>query len=145
MATKAKKAAARKPVKKAAAKPKAKAKAKATKAVRTTRDELIALIVKFMRKGKAYSSREVVEGLKREPGSAGGGPVVKGTSGSGRGQKGHLRPRAGQRPTRHHLGSQVSAPSNAHPTSGVGFFISKYFNAPSLPFSIDGRSHNGIF
>ena len=33
-------------------------------------------ILSFMRKGKAYTSREVVEGLGREPGNKGGGPVV---------------------------------------------------------------------
>lgn len=34
-------------------------------------------IVKFMRKGKEYTSREIVEGVGREPGPAGGGPVVR--------------------------------------------------------------------
>jgi hypothetical protein len=43
---------------------------------RTTSKDLEKLILKFMRKGKQYSSREVVEGLGRKPGQLGGGPVV---------------------------------------------------------------------
>ena len=40
------------------------------------RVELVAQITKFMRKGKTYTSREIVEGLGRTPGSKEGGPVV---------------------------------------------------------------------
>jgi hypothetical protein len=38
--------------------------------------ELTESILKFMEAGKTYSSREIVEGLGREPGQKGGGPVV---------------------------------------------------------------------
>jgi hypothetical protein len=71
---------------KATAKPKATAKATKKKAKkpakksdrpRVTAEELDKEILKFMKGGKEYSSREVVEGLGRTPGSAQGGPVVR--------------------------------------------------------------------
>jgi predicted HTH transcriptional regulator len=47
------------------------------KATRVKSEELDAQILKFMRRGKEYTSREVVEGLGREPGNKEGQPVVK--------------------------------------------------------------------
>jgi hypothetical protein len=65
-------------VKKKVVKKKVEAK-KATKAAsngQTTSKEIEAQVLKFMRKGKEYSSREVVEGLDRTPGQKEGGPVI---------------------------------------------------------------------
>lgn len=39
--------------------------------------ELYLQIVKFMKKGKPYTTRDIVVGLGRTPGNAGGGPVVR--------------------------------------------------------------------
>ena len=57
---------------------KAAAKESGEKKERTSkqREELISQITKFMRKGKVYTSREVVEGLGRTPGNTEGQPVV---------------------------------------------------------------------
>lgn len=43
---------------------------------RITSKEIETQVLKFMRKGKQYTSRQVVEGLGRKPGQLEGGPVV---------------------------------------------------------------------
>ncbi len=64
-------------VKKAPVKKKAAAAKAPAKRDRVTTEEVEAQIVKVMRKGKNYTSREVVEALGRTPGSQEGGPVVR--------------------------------------------------------------------
>ena len=51
-------------------------KPEATKRATPAQDALEAAIIKFMRKGKEYTSRQVVEGLGRTPGGKEGGPVI---------------------------------------------------------------------
>jgi hypothetical protein len=53
-----------------------KKKEKTTRKSRESTKELEGLIIKFLRKGKEYTSRQVVEGLGRKPGGKEGGPVV---------------------------------------------------------------------
>lgn len=77
-ATTKKKATAKKTTtKKATSKKKATTKKKVAAKKRTSGADLQKKILSFMRKGKAYTSREVVEGLGRKPGAKEGGPVVR--------------------------------------------------------------------
>lgn len=57
--------------------PKTEAKAKTERGPSKQSVAMQAEIRKFMRKGKPYTSREVVEGLGRTPGAKEGGPVVR--------------------------------------------------------------------
>jgi hypothetical protein len=59
------------------AKKAAKKSAKKASRPRVMAADLQATILKFMKAGKEYTSREIVEGLGRTPGSAEGGPVVR--------------------------------------------------------------------
>lgn len=68
---------AKKAPKKAPAAKKATKKVEKAERNKPVSDALQAEILKFMRKGKEYTSREIVVGVGRKPGSAGGGPVVR--------------------------------------------------------------------
>lgn len=55
----------------------AETKAKSSRAPSAAASELRKKVLGFMRKGKEYTSREIVEGVGRTPGAKEGGPVIR--------------------------------------------------------------------